>query len=289
MQDTTVGKSKALVSVVVITYNHHDTIARCLDSILEQKTDFQFEVLVADDASTDGTSDIVREYAKRDDRIRPLINEKNSGAVANCIAALKTISSDFFLITEGDDYWCDPDKLGLQVGALRRHPECSCCGHTTDARGADGKHIYYIARKVRGIEAVFDFMHAPACHITSLLFRNFLPELTDREWRHLTGDGWYLFIALDRGRMVYLNRTMTVYNVTGVGSWTSLSNEQKEEIYQKGSYEMDQFFKFKYTKMFQPRYLPDNPKTLLTITIPLWKGRKLIFKLQKSKPRKAWR
>ena len=50
-----------VVSVVVITYNHHDTIARCLDSILEQKTDFPFEVLFADDASTDGTSDLLME------------------------------------------------------------------------------------------------------------------------------------------------------------------------------------------------------------------------------------
>ena len=289
MQDTAVDKSKALVSVVVVTYNHHDTIARCLDSILEQKTDFPFEVLVADDASTDGTSDIVREYAKRDDRITPFIAEKNVGATSSGLNVLKKVSSRYFIITDGDDFWCDAEKLQYQVNALHRHPECSCCGHATDARGKDGKHLYYIKKKIKGSEAIFDFENAPACHNSSLLMRNFISTLAARDWMHITGDGWWLYLALDRGMMVYLDKTMSVYNVTGEGTWSMLSNEQKEEIYQRGSYEIDQFFNFKYTKMFQPRYLPGNPKTLLTITIPLWKGRKLMFKIQKSKPRKAWR
>lgn len=288
MQDTTVDKSKALVSVVVVTYNHHDTIARCLDSILEQKTDFPFEVLVADDASTDGTSDIVREYALRDCRIVPCIREKNMGFVRNITLALKGVRSDFFIVTEGDDYWCDCEKLRCQIDALTCHPDCSCCGHAVDARDALGNHLYYIARKIHGDAALFDFESAPSCHMTSVLMRNFLPSLSDREWAHMSGDGWYLFIALDKGKMVYLDRIMSVYNVTGQGVWSSLSNDQKEAIYQLGSYEMDQFFHFKHTKMFQPRYLPGNPKTLLTITIPLWRGRKLMFKIQKSKPRKAW-
>ena len=277
------------VSVVVVTYNHRDTIKRCLDSILAQETDFPFEVLVADDASTDGTSDIVHEFAKRDTRIVPFIQERNIGPVHNCHAVLFRVNSEFFIITEGDDWWCDSKKLQLQVDALRRHPECSCCGHSVDARDKNNQHLYYIARHIKLDEAVFDFEHAPACHTTSMLFRNFIPELTPRERTRLNGDGWYLALALDRGNMVYLNRIMSVYNVTGCGIWTSLSEEKKEKIYQMGSYEMDQFFGFKYTKMFQPRYLPGNPKTLFSITIPLWKGRKFMIKFQKSKPRKAWR
>lgn len=280
--------SRPCVSVVVVTYNQCDSIARCLNSILDQKTDFPIEVLVADDASTDGTSDIVREFAKRDSRIVPLIRERNMGAVPNCQSAIGQMNSEFFIITEGDDWWCDSSKLQLQVDALRRHPECSCCGHSADARDKNNQHIYYIERHIESDEAVFDFEHAPACHTTSMLFRNFIQELTPRERARLNGDGWYLALALDRGKMVYLNRIMSVYSVTGCGVWTSLSNNEKEKIYQISSYEMDQFFDFKYTKMFQPRYLPGNPKTLMTITIPLWKGRKFMIKFQKSKPRKGW-
>ena len=186
------------VAVFVLTYNHRNFIARCLDSILEQDVDFPMRVYVADDASTDGTSDIVRKYAKRDSRVVPLIREKNMGAVTNSITALKEIDSEFLICTEGDDYWCDPSKLQLQVDALRRHPECSCCSHVTEAKDKNGNHLSYIPKKCKGSYRLFDFMSAPPCHTTSLLYRNFLPSLGEREWSHLIGDGilqWLLIVG----------------------------------------------------------------------------------------------
>lgn len=267
------------VAVIVVTYNHKDTIARCLDSIVLQRVDFPIKVYVADDASTDGTSDIVREYARRYPTIVPLIREKNMGAVPSCISALKQISSEFFNITEGDDYWCDPEKLKLQVEALRRHPECSCCSHMTEAKDKNGDHMSYIPKKCKGSYRLFDFMSAPPCHTTSLLYRNFLPSLGEREWSHLTGDGWYTAMALDRGKMIFLNRLMSVYNVSGEGAWSKLSTEEKAEIHQKTSFLMDQFFHFKYTRKFQRQYVPGNPKTLFSIWFPLGR-RRLTLKLQ---------
>lgn len=261
------------VAVIVVTYNHKNTIARCLDSIIEQKVDFPIKVYVADDASTDGTSDIVREYANRDSIIIPLIRGKNMGAVPSCISALREISSEFFVITEGDDYWCDPEKLKLQVDALRRHPECSCCSHVTEARDKNGNHLSYIPKKCKGNYRLFDFMRAPPCHTTSLLYRNFLQSLDDREWSHLTGDGWYIAMALDRGKMIFLNRVMSVYNVSGEGAWSKLSDEERVAIHQKTSYMMDQFFHFKYTKKFRRLYLPGNPKTLFSFEVPLGRRR----------------
>ena len=280
-----------LVSVVVLTYNHVGSIARCLDSVLEQKTDFQFEVLVADDASTDGTSDIVRDYASRNTHIVPIVREQNLGPLGNSILVLKSVKSEYFLILEGDDYMCDPQKLQLQVNALRRHPECSCCAHPVDIRDKNGNHISHIGRAVEKDETIFDIYHAPMCQTASVLYRNYLLSFTARQWEYFGGDVMCLMTALDRGDMVYLRRTMSVYNDTESGMWSGLSKEEQRAYSQLLCYRVDHFLDFKYTKMLQHKYLPGGPKTLLTITIPFFRGRKFLIKLQKCKPwrAKSWR
>lgn len=280
-------RKEPLVSVLVPTYNHVGSIARCLDSILEQQTDFDFEVLVADDASTDGTSDIVREYAKKDSRITPIIREHNLGVPSNTILVAKNIKTEFLITVEGDDFWCDSKKLQLQVDALRRHPGCSCCAHATDVRNESGDHLYYIERKIGKDEKEFDIYHAPWCHISSILYRNFLTSFTETQWKYFGGDLLYLMYALDQGNMIYLNRVMSVYNVNNNGMWSGMRENEKHRFSQLLCYRVDHFLNFKYTKMFQHKYLPGEPKTLFTLTIPFFKGRKFMLKLQKSKPWKA--
>jgi len=276
-----------LVTVVVPTYNHSGSIAKCLDSILEQKTDFEFKVLVADDASTDGTSDIVRRYAQNDNRILAIVREVNLGSFENMRRVVKGIKSEYFIILEGDDFWCDPEKLQLQIDALKRHPECSCCAHVTDVRDKNGNHLHNIERKITKSEEVFDIYHAPWCHTSSILYRNFLQSLTENQWQFFYGDLMYLMVALDKGNMIYINRLMSVYNSTGAGIWSSSDEYEKHHFSQLLCYRVDHFLNFKYTRMFQHKYLPGEPKTLFTLTIPLFKGRKFMIKFQKSKPWKA--
>ena len=276
------SRHQPLLTVIVPTYNHCESIGRCLDSILEQEVDFPMEIWVLDDASTDGTADIVREYSKRDDRIVPVLREKNLGAFWNAKTAMRTVKSEYFILTEGDDYWCDSKKLQLQMDALRRHPDCTCCGHPTNICDKDGTHISFHGRMVNE-ECVYDIWHAPACHRTSLLFRNVLSVLQDHQWRDFEGDMLYMYLALDHGQMVYLNRVMSVYCFNGRGIWTSLSEKERSAMEQVGFYKIDRFLNFKYTKMFQPRYLPGSPKNLFTLTIPLWRGRKIVFQVRKIK------
>lgn len=117
-----------LVSVNCITYNHAAYIRKCLDGFLMQKTTFRYEVLVHDDASTDGTADIIREYADRyPDIILPYYQTENQysrgkgfvgGAINRRRARGKYIAS-----CEGDDYWTDPMKLQKQVEYMEEHPD----------------------------------------------------------------------------------------------------------------------------------------------------------------------
>ena len=116
-----------LLSIDVITYNHAKFIRKCLDSILMQKTNFSFEVLIHDDASTDGTADIIREYeAKYPDIIKPIYQtenqwQKNIGISKNF--QHPRIHGKYVALCEGDDYWTDENKLQKQVDFLEKHPE----------------------------------------------------------------------------------------------------------------------------------------------------------------------
>lgn len=118
------GSERPKVSVIVITYNQEDTIGRTLDSILEQQTDFPFEIELADDCSTDRTSEVCRAYAiQYPDCIRYTRNKVNLGVRENYFAALRRCRADYIADCAGDDYWVDPHKLQKEADLLDAHPE----------------------------------------------------------------------------------------------------------------------------------------------------------------------
>lgn len=116
-----------MVSIRCITYNHEPYIRQCLEGIVIQKTDFRFEAVVHDDASTDGTAAIVREYAEKyPDIIKPILETENQFSKHD--GSLDRIMEDncrgkYIALCEGDDYWTDPLKLQKQVDFLETHPE----------------------------------------------------------------------------------------------------------------------------------------------------------------------
>lgn len=120
-------ESKVLVSICSITYNHEKYIRQCLDGFLMQKTDFPFEVIIHDDASTDKTADIIREYeAKYPNIIKPIYQKENqySKGVEICNTYVyPKAQGKYIALCEGDDYWIDPLKLQKQVDFLEGHPD----------------------------------------------------------------------------------------------------------------------------------------------------------------------
>ena len=120
------------VSVCTITYNHAPYIRQCLDAILMQKTSFPFEMLIHDDASTDGTADIIREYeALYPDIIKPIYqteNQYSKGITFTSKFNYERARGKYIAMCEGDDYWTDPLKLQKQVDFLETHPDYSICG-----------------------------------------------------------------------------------------------------------------------------------------------------------------
>lgn len=121
-------EKEIIVSISCITYNHANYIKQCLDGFLMQKCDFGFEILIHDDASNDGTSDIIREYqSKYPDIIKPIIQEENQHSKGVRFIGTKFNASraqgKYLALCEGDDYWTDSYKLQKQVEFLETHPD----------------------------------------------------------------------------------------------------------------------------------------------------------------------
>ncbi|CAN5689658.1 hypothetical protein BH11PSE12_BH11PSE12_19750 [soil metagenome] len=134
-------EKKPKVSVCVVTYNQEKYIRQCLQSIVDQKTDFDFEIIVGDDCSTDGTSIIVAEYTKKyPNLIVSVLQYPNIGAVANIVSVYKKAKGYYIAHFDGDDF-AFAGKLQAQVDILEKHPDCVICSHDMELVDENSKSI----------------------------------------------------------------------------------------------------------------------------------------------------
>lgn len=123
-------ESSPLVSICTLVYNHEPYLRECFDGFLMQKTNFAFEVLVHDDASTDGSADIIREYSEKYPHIfKPIYQKENQyskGVKVSATFQFPRAKGKYIALCEGDDYWTDPLKLQKQVDILEEHEDFGC-------------------------------------------------------------------------------------------------------------------------------------------------------------------
>ena len=223
------------VTVVCMAYNHADYIRDALEGFVAQRTGFPFEVIVHDDASTDGTADIIREYAGRfPDIIRPVFQKENQyskGIPVTRDSIFPMIRGRYVALCEGDDWWTDPSKLRKQVEALDNHPDADICTHRATRR-RKGRFDGWVAPAWRDcvipVEKVILGGGAHFCATSSYLCRReaYLEWTPMREVR--MNDYALAIQASLRGGMVYLNEPMSVYRKGVKGSWTSLNRGNKK-------------------------------------------------------------
>lgn len=125
-----------MVSIIMVTYNHEKYIAQAIESIVCQKTDYKFELLIGDDASTDHTPEIITEYYKKyPNIIKTFLRKKNVGATKNGYYLMKSAKGKYFSSCEGDDFWCDKTKIQSDIDFLEQHNEyVGICGRTQAVR-----------------------------------------------------------------------------------------------------------------------------------------------------------
>ncbi len=133
---------KPKVSACIIVYNHEKYIRECLDNALAQIVNFDYEIIISEDCSTDSTREIIKEYAQRyPDKIKLYLNDKNLGLIGNWEKSLKSCKGEYIAVCEGDDYWTDPKKLQKQIDFLEQNSEYTMTTHNTIVVNEDSKPI----------------------------------------------------------------------------------------------------------------------------------------------------
>lgn len=208
------------VSVVTISYNHEKFIRTALDSFLMQQTNFPFEIVIADDGSTDGTQKIIREYAKRHpDIIKPILREKNIGAVPNSLDSLRHARGKYIALCEGDDYWTDPEKLQRQVDFFESHPGYAVCFHPAGVvfEGKEEKSFTHPDASEKATFTVTGLVRRNYIHTSSVMYRR---QSYDTMPDNILPLDWYLHLYHAQfGKIGFIERTMSAYRRHSTGIW----------------------------------------------------------------------
>lgn len=256
-----------LVSVNCMAYNHEKYIARALDSFLMQETDFAWEIVVHDDASTDGTAAIIQSYADRyPDIIRPLYqteNQQSRGIKVNTTFNVPRSRGKYIAWCDGDDYWIDSRKLQKQVDYMEAHPECSLCMTRVELFREDQQ------RPVGSIRPYNQSCEVPReeilsrkgiSQISSLMFRkDCLQDPADFYMKGPMGDYFLIIFLALKGNAYYIDEPMSVYRFNVPDSWMQRlpwgSNDKKIWLNQgvlKSLHELNVYTDFRYAEVIRP-------------------------------------
>ncbi len=224
---------KPKLSICCLAYNHAKFIRQALDGFVMQKTNFPFEVLIHDDASTDGTADIIREYeAKYPNLIKPIYQMENQFSKGVCIS--KTINyprvqGEYVAFCEGDDYWTDPLKLQKQVDFLDAHPDYMGCFHPAKMIWEDIPKKPSIAPPpyLRSFKKDFDIkdvLRTYFIYTPSVVYRwvyNDKELLENYPTGIIAGDLYLQIIHAKYGKIHMLDDVMSVYRRHKGGVWNA--------------------------------------------------------------------
>lgn len=212
---------KPLVSVMCLTYNHEPYLRQALDSILMQKTDFPFEVLIGEDCSPDNSREILKEYeSKHPDFFQMFYREKNIGGTKNYYDLVMRTKGKYLIALETDDYWTDPFKLQKQVDFLEQHPEYIGIAHDSIMVNERDEVIQasLLPQTQKAVTQfpLNDFLTKGFTFQTaSLMYRNFYQDGGDYSVLYrshlLVSDLTVLSILLTRGDIAVSSECMSAY------------------------------------------------------------------------------
>ena len=225
-----------MVSIRCLVYNHEPYLRQCLDGFVMQQTNFRFEAIVHDDASTDGSAAIIREYAaKYPDIIKPIYEIENQYSKRD--GSLRRIMDThmrgkYVAYCEGDDYWTDPLKLQKQVDFLESHPDYSLCTH----------RFHVLTEETQELKEDWnghfkDGLHFDIAHFIertswvtqplTLLYRRSLLNIEEYYQYKNSKDVTLAYYLLRKGKGLLMPEFMGVYRVHKGGVWQGVDKSKK--------------------------------------------------------------
>ena len=206
------------VSIFLLTYNQEQFIAQTINSILMQKTNFNFQIVIGEDCSTDGTRSICETFAEKySNKIKLLpALEKNIGLIANYMRTIKACEGKYIAICDGDDYWIDENKLQKQVSFLEDNPNYSIVYSKLKKLFPDGTFKESIQRKLKQAGDFDDLVFENVIPSVTVLFRNRQNISAVPTWiTNFPYGDWptYLWILKDGGKIHFMDEITAVYRM----------------------------------------------------------------------------
>ena len=213
------------LSVAMITYNQERFIGQAIESVLAQKVNFDFEIVIGEDCSTDGTRAIVMDYQRRyPDRIMSVLRQRNVGPMRNIESTLAACRGEYLSILEGDDYWTSTNKIQKQVDFLDSHPGCALCCHRVKFLNETAPAEFEIfpprAAGPYTIEDILNCNFVMTC--SAVMRRNLMDGYPSELSEMLVGDWARSAWVARHGTIELMDEIMSVYRVHAGSMWSSL-------------------------------------------------------------------
>ncbi len=233
------------LTVIVSSYNQEKYLSETIESILAQKVDFPYQVIITDDYSTDGSREIIWEYAKKYSNIEAIFGDENRGYLANVLRAKERTKTRYFCLLDADDYWTDQQFLQHAYDFLETHEKYTIYEANVEVLSEDRKNRHpFLSSKIQtGIYSREMLLNNERVLITqttgmvlrNCIFANGIPDIMKeavgtRSERAFEGDTGRFIMHLKHGKAYYDNRIVGVYRLMEDGIWNSLPQPKKAII-----------------------------------------------------------
>lgn len=243
-------RTQATLSVLTMTRNHRNYITDCMESVSAQRTDFPVEHIIVDDASDDGTQDIVDNYAAAHPHVRPIYLSSRSLGGVNVRRLFNACKTPYAALCDGDDYFTEPTKLQRQVDFLTRNPDCALCFHPVLAVFEGNTHPSFIypapqmmPRGLRDKYYLADLLKGNLIQTNSVVYRwRFRDGLPDWFRADLCPSDWYWHLLhAETGKLGFIPEIMAVYRRHAASHYSSSFIDHVEHRRQHGMDELETY------------------------------------------------
>lgn len=227
------------VSICCTVYNHEKYLKRCLEGFLMQKTDFAFEILIHDDASTDKSAEIIRMYEERyPDIIKPIYqieNQYSKGVKISLVHQFPRARGKYIALCEGDDFWCDENKLQIQYDEMEKNKAAVFCVHDVGTASEAGnlleeKFPKTVIEKIISSNRMMNVLEennmypfqTSSYFIVSKYVKNLYKDIPKFMQISNVGDVPLMLYLLTKGETIYINKKMSYYRWGSEYGWNTL-------------------------------------------------------------------
>jgi glycosyltransferase involved in cell wall biosynthesis len=258
------------LSIILVCYNHEKYVEEAVSSIFMQEANFRYEIIVADDFSSDNTLGIIQKFQLLyPEKIKILSSDKNLGITKNYQRAFKACSGEYIAILEGDDYWISPKKLIKQINFLDAYPGCSFCFHRFIGYNQKAQEFFSSPKISENIQVLSteDLIRENFIgnFSTCMYKKEIINQIPDNLYDLLVYDWMFNIVNSQYGNIGYLTEFLSVYRIHNEGIWSKKNKKSKIIEITNCIDQYNKFLNYEFDAEFEKTKLNLNNKFFLSL------------------------